>query len=49
MTLRDENDPIVVIRKEEGKFQRETCIKYDEVVVHKDCGHELRDLASTRI
>ena len=49
MPLRDQNDPIVMIRKQEGKIERETWIKDDEVVVDEDGGHISCDLASTWI
>ena len=47
MPLRDQDDPIVIVRKEEGKFEREPWVKDNEVVVYEDCWHILRDLAST--
>ena len=49
MPLRNQDDPVVVIRKEESEFKRETWIKDNKVVVYVDCGHIPRDLASTRI
>ena len=49
MTLRDQDDPIVVIWEEECEVQWEAWIKYDEVVANVDSGHISRDLASTQI
>ena len=45
MTLGDEDNPVVVIREQEGEFQGESWIKYNEVVMYEDGGHILRDLA----
>ena len=49
MALRDENDPVVVIGKQEGKFERETWVKDDKVGVYEGGGHILHDLASTQV
>ena len=49
MALGNENNPVIVMRKQEGKFERETWIKNDEIVVHEDGGHILCDLASTQV
>ena len=43
------NDPIVVIGKEEGEVKRESWIEDNKVVTYEDCGHILHDLASTRV
>ena len=45
MTLRDEDNPIVVIREKEGKFERKAWVEDDKVVAYIDKGHILRDLA----
>ena len=34
-----------MVRKEKGKFKRETWVEYDEVVAYENHGHILRDLA----
>ena len=49
MTLRDKYDPVIMIWKEEGKVQRESWVKDNEVVTYEDRGHILRDLASTQV
>ena len=49
MTLGNEDNPVVVIREQEGELQGEAWIKYDEVVMYEDSGHIPRDLASTRV
>ena len=46
-TLRDKDDPVVMIREEEGEFQGEAWVEYDKVVVYVDSGHILCDLAGT--
>ena len=45
MSLGYQNNPVVLIGEKEGKFERETWIKYDKVVAYENCGHILRDLA----
>ena len=46
MTLRNEDDPVVVIRKQEGKFKGEAWIKDDKISAYEDgSGHILCDLA----
>ena len=47
MSLRNEDDPIVVVREKEGTVKREPWVKNDKVVVYIDCGHILHDLAGT--
>ena len=47
MTLRNENDPVIMIGKEKGKVERETWVEDNKVVAYEDSGHILRDLAST--
>ena len=49
MTLRDEDNPVVMIRKEKGKVKREAWVKDDKVVAYEDSGHILHDLASTQV
>ena len=49
MSLRDEYDPVIVIGKQEGEFEQETRIEYDEVVTNVYSGHISHDLASTWI
>ena len=45
MTLGNEDNPVVMIREQEGELQGKSWIEYDEVVAYKDGGHILRDLA----
>ena len=49
MSLRDQDNPIVVIRKEEGEVEREPWVKDNKVVAYEDRGHILCDLASTQV
>ena len=48
MSLRDQDDPIIVIR-EEGKVKGKTWIKDNKVVVYEDSGHILCDSAGTQV
>ena len=45
MSLWDQDNPIVVIREQEGKIEGEAWVKEDKVVVYVDSGHILHDLA----
>ena len=47
MTLGNKDDPVVVIGKEKGEFERETWVEDNKVVAYIDSGHIPRDLAST--
>ena len=47
MSLRDQDNPIIVIWKEESKVKWEPWVKYDEVVMDIDNRHISCDLAST--
>ena len=49
MSLRDEDDPVIVVWEEKGEVERETWIEDDEVVADVDNRHIPRDLASTWI
>ena len=49
MTLGNKDDPVVVIREQEGEVERESWVENDKVVAYIDCGHKLHDLASTRV
>ena len=49
MTLGDQDNPIVVVREQEGKLQGESWIEDDKVMAYEDRGHVLRDLAGTRV
>ena len=44
MTLGNEDNPVIEIRKQEGELQGEAWIGYDEVMMYEDSGHILRDL-----
>ena len=45
MTLGNQDDPVIVKWKEEGKVQGESWIKYNEVGANIDHGHIPEDLA----
>ena len=45
MSLRNQDDPIVIIGKEESKVKGKTWVKDDEVIAYIDGGHILCDLA----
>ena len=49
MSLRNEDDPVIVVREKEGEFEGKTWVKDDKVVAYEDCGHILHDLANTRV
>ena len=47
MSLRDQDNPVVVIWKQKGEVEWKSWIKYDKVVTDEDSGHISCDLAST--
>ena len=49
MSLRNQDDSVVVVREKEGKVKGKTWVKDNKVVVYVDSGHISRDLASTQI
>ena len=49
MSLRNQDDPIVVIWKEESKVEGKTWVKDNKVIVYVDSGHIPHDLASTQV
>ena len=49
MSLGNQDDPVIVVRKEESEFKRKTWVKDNKVVAYVDSGHIPRDLASTRV
>ena len=49
MTLGNKDDPVVVIWEQEGEVERKSWVENDKVVAYIDCGHRLRDLASTQV
>ena len=49
MTLRNENDAVIMIWEQKGKVEWETWVKDNEVVMDVDSGHISCDLASTQI
>ena len=38
MTLRNQDDPVIVIREEEGKFKRKSWVEDDEIMCDLDNG-----------
>ena len=49
MTLRNQNDPVVVIGEEKSEFKGKPWVEDDKVVVYENCGHILHNLASTQV
>ena len=49
MSLRNEDDPVIMTREEESEVEWKTWIEDNEVVAYEDSGHISRDLASTQI
>ena len=45
MSLRNQDDPVVVIREKESKVERKTWVEDNKVVVYVNCGHIPHDLA----
>ena len=47
MSLGNQDDPIIVVWKEESEVKRKTWVEDNKVVAYIDSGHIPRDLAST--
>ena len=49
VSLGNQDDPIIMMQKEESKVERKTWVKDNKVVAYVDSGHIPCDLASTQV